>query len=95
MATITAKGPTRTGEQEVRITGGKRVGTVECKDGAFRQFVETSINQGVGQMANGYMPPAGTMLQALAVLQSLYLDYRDITVNGDIGTIPGDPDVIY
>lgn len=94
MATITAKGITNHGYQEIQITGEKRVESIVCSDGAFMMFVETSINKARGQMANGYVPPARTMLQALAVLTMLY-DYRNVTVDGDIGEMPHQPGVIY
>ena len=94
MATIMAKGQTSHGYQEIKITGEKRVESIVCSDGAFLLFVETSIKEARGQMANGYVPPAGTMLQALAVLTMLY-NYRNITVDGDIEPMPYQPGVIY
>lgn len=94
MATITAKGQTSHGYQEIQITGEKRVESIVCSDGAFLLFVETSIKKARGQMANGYVPPAGTMLQALAVLTSEY-DYRNVSVDGEIEPIPYQQGVIY
>lgn len=94
MASITAKGATSFGYQEIKITGEKKVESMACLDGAFMRFVAVGIKEARGQMANGYAPPAGTMLQALAVLATLY-DYHNITVDGDIGTIPYQPGVVY
>lgn len=94
MASITAKGNTEFGYQQIQITGENRVERILCSDGAFRRFVEVCIEEAQGRMANSYKPSAGTMLQALALLSMIY-DYRDVIVEGNIGTIPQQAEVIY
>ena len=97
MAKITANGMTTIGEIKIEITGDGRVEQIECEDRAFKEFVETAINNGTGWIANGYHPPAGSMLQAYAFLTNVYANYDDVEVEGDIGEIPmsDDPNVIY
>lgn len=93
MATIHASGSTVFGRIEVRITGDETVTSIEADDDIKAYFAE-HIHSGDGWLANGYQPEPDTMLQAFAFCSTVF-NHEDITVSGDIGTIPFEPGVIY
>ena len=98
MAVVYAKGKTRDyGMQEIAIYGEKYVEKIECKRKFFVEIVKESIASASGYVANGYHPHANTMLQAHATLVRLFDSYYDVHIEGDIGTIPYDPNpnIIY
>lgn len=98
MAHIHAEGETILGfgPCTVDVYGEKTVERVECDMRGMVKLIRSDISSGAGHMANGYHPEPGSMLQAYATLLQLFMDYRGITVEGDIGEIPmDDPDAIY
>ena len=93
MAVVWAKGRTEYyGEQSIAIYGDKYVERIECSRKSFAAIVRESIEKAKGWIANGYHPPANTMLQADATLRCLFDSYYDVHIEGDIGKIPYDPD---
>ena len=87
MTVISARGKTKFGDLNVRISGEKMVEKIECEpDMAW--YIRTAINRADGWIANGYYPEAGTMLQAYACLTGLF-GYDAVTVNGNLEEIPG------
>ena len=96
MATIIARGEAGDfGFQEIGIDGNpSEILRIVCKDQVFRKKVKRMIQKGEGYIANAYCPPKNTMLQAYATLYRLFKD-TDISINGDIGTIPYKPGIVY
>ena len=94
MAKITANGNTPLGEYFVEIIGTERVDAISCADAFFQYVIESGIKQELGQMANGYRPSAGTMLQAFAFVSELFGE-QNVTVDGDIGKIQFVKDVVF
>lgn len=98
MAKIVADGETWFfGKQHIEVIGDGKAEKIRCKDEAFKEFAQHWISEGLGNIANGYYPESGTMLQAFAALTNLFVNYDDVKVEGDIGTIEqsGGTDVIY
>lgn len=94
MATITAKGMTDAGELDVVITGDKTVDSVESSDRGFATYCKQEIHLASGSLANGFYPEADTMLQAYAFCRE-WFSPEQITVDGDIGEMECEKDVIY
>lgn len=94
MATINANGRTSYGNQKIKIIGNQQIEKIECENEAFSFFVEMSIANACGKIANGYYPPANTMLQALSVLYNIF-QQKDVSVDGDIETLPSEKGMIY
>lgn len=87
MTVISARGKTKFGDLNVRISGEKMVEKIECEpDMAW--YIRTAIDRADGWMANGYHPNGGTMLQAYAYLTGLF-GYDAVKVDGDLEEIPG------
>ena len=95
MSIIRAKGRCLYGYKIIEIVGNKKVESITSSDTSLEAIVERSIKNGDGIMANGYSPPPMSMLQAYATLLGIFDDYRDVTVDGDIGTIPHQTGVIF
>lgn len=93
MAVISAKGKTKYGEIEIRVTGEHKIEKIEC-DSPMAVLIEDAIRNAEGEMANGYYPEGGTMLQAYAYLTGL-LGYDAVKVDGELEEIPYEEGVIY
>ncbi len=93
MAVITAKGKLPYGTFDVTITGDETIKTIECSD-LIRKIITNGIRKAEGTMANGYRPEGNTMLQAYAFLVDMFGE-DNVSVDGDIGSIPYEEGVIY
>lgn len=87
MTVIRAKGKTKYGELEIRVTGDAAIEKIEC-DPSVSVIIQDAIRNADGWMANGYHPNGGTMLQAYAYLTGLF-GYDAVKVDGDLEEIPG------
>lgn len=87
MTVIRAKGKTKYGEIEIRVTGNTEIEKIEC-DPSVSAIIQDAIRNADGWMANGYHPKGGTMLQAYAYLTGLF-GYDAVKVDGDLEEIPG------
>lgn len=97
MSRIVAEGQTIFGRYRVEVAGDRMVERVSCEEEAFARYLEEEIRAGKGWMANAYHPPAGTMLQAFALLQNIFGEDQ-VRAEGDIGEVPLEEtgkDVIY
>lgn len=87
MTVISAKGKTKYGDLDVRVTGGQQIDRIECDSWAY-PMIRNAIRNAEGWMANGYHPKGWTMLQAYAYLTGLF-GYDAVTVEGELEEIPG------
>ena len=94
MSKITAKGRTFFSDAMIEITGSKMVKRIKSVDPILEDYVRLAISRRRGVIANAYHPPANTMLQAYALMANLFGE-KNITVEGDIGSIEYQPDRIY
>lgn len=96
MATITAQGNVdRYGKAKITVTSDSSEELkITGEPGALVTAYREGIESGEGYMANAYYPEPGTMLQAYALACNLF-GYRNVKVDGDIGTIPSEEGVVY
>ena len=94
MAVITAKGKTRYGQMDVKITGEHAIESIESSEDYVADFFRERIAAADGYMANGYHPEQNTMLQAYAYCTTIF-NWQDIHVDGELEQMESEEGVIY
>lgn len=98
MSKITAKGKRNNVYEDVKCFMENGSIIIEV-NGEFDEDVQSQFDQllkNAPTIGGTYHPPANSMLAALAVLESAFFDsLPEMQIEGDIGTIPGKPGVVY
>lgn len=98
MAKIIAKGMLRGVEHDVECVDTDEGLQIDF-DGEEQEFLEQQFREELNQrhaVGGTYYPPQESMINALNVLRYYFFDGEpEITVDGDIGEIPYEEDVLY
>lgn len=100
MSKVIAKGKYMGVEKQVEVILEDDLPIIEL-DGEYDELVQNKFNELLKEtpaLGGTYYPPENSLLAAYSVLESIFFDLGsrpEMMVEGDIGTIPCEPDIVY